>query len=149
MKIKTYLSVGLFLLLLGFILVKYGSFAKGTHDSVKNNLLHHKEFMKSVSVKGTVLDKKTCSNCEHNKYQVIFELPDLDIDSIRLGDRSYPPYYTFTFKKLNLSVSKVIYDNISVGDTFVKQKKSSNLKIGNHSFLYLSKDEYDWIASSN
>lgn len=119
-------------------------FTSGVSNSTKANILLHKNFIKSFSVKGVILDKRICSDCNENEYQIIIELEDFNIDSISLGNRMYPPYYAITTNILNLSVSQSVYDNVDIGQLIVKNSNSDELIINKKKFLILSKSKYKW-----
>lgn len=142
----TYFIAVIFLLCLSY-LVTMCDFAKGVRNSTRDNIELHKNFMKSFSVNGVILDKKICPDCKENKYQLIAELDDFNIKDIEFGNRVFPPYYTITSNKLNLSVNQTIYDNVSIGDSIIKNKNSDELKIGVRNFLFLNKSKYVWLPT--
>lgn len=120
-------------------------FARGVRYSTRNNIELHKNFMKSFSAKGIITEKIICNSCNINKYQIIAELDDFNIEDIELVNRVFLPYYTISSNKLNLSVNREIYDNVSIGDSILKIKNSDNLKINNNDFLIINKTKFIWL----
>ncbi|MGY6744909.1 MAG: hypothetical protein ACXIUQ_19410 [Cecembia sp.] len=144
---KRYLILIMILLVvcLGYLVTIY-DFAGKVRNETKSNILSHKNFIKSVSFKGIIVDKKMCFECEQNKYQLTVELDDFDINNIEFSFRAYPPYYSMTSNKLILSVNNVIFDYVQMGDNFLKRNNSDELEVGGRNFLYLNKSKYQWLS---
>lgn len=134
--------------LLYFVIALFFScdYAKGVSKDVQKQILSHKKFIRSITFTGLVSDLKYCNDCNYNKYQVIINQKELSAMDIKLGNRSYPPYYEITSdNKLHFSVNEKLYNEIRKGFEVMKKSNSDNIFINGVSYELLSKTQYEWI----
>jgi len=124
----------------------YYDYSKGAQTDVQRNFESHKQFIKSFSFKGTLEKKIFCERCDKNKYQFLIALEMKKPDTINLGFRSYPPYYSMSKEnELNLSVTKGVYEVISVGEIIMKGGDSDDLRLGDQNYKLLSQKKRLWL----
>lgn len=146
--VKLFLMKNMRVVLLYSIMVLISScdFAKGVKKDTQDQILSHKKFIKNISFIGLVSDLEYCNNCNFNKYQIIIDLKDVNVADVKLGDRSFPPYYTMTLQnKLSLSVDENLYEAVQKGFEIEKKSNSDDLLIKGKSYKILSQVQYEWI----
>ena len=143
MKIKYMFFVSVFLCL-GFCVVIL-DFVKEVRNDLRKSMQSHKSFIKSIELEGVVLDKELCIDCVYNKYQLIIELNEFDLEKIEFNDLAFPPYYNIYSNKINLSISHMIYENVEIGDNILKRRGSDIIKIKGKDFLLLNNSKYIWL----
>lgn len=121
------------------------NYSKSIKKETRNNILRHKEFLKSFSFIGTVEEKKICNECGYSKYQVIIRIEEFELNDISFKYRAYPPYYFFTGNGICLSVNEKVYNKLNLGESIIKNKDSNNLEVDKLILPILNNSKYIWM----
>ena len=122
------------------------NYGKGVRKDTEKNIIEHKKFMRSLSFKGVISERKFCEACEISKYQLKINMTVITPETINLGNQGFQPYYTFdSAKQLTLSVTKNLFEFATTKAEVEKIADSDSIKIGNHSFSILSPKRLIWM----
>lgn len=122
-------------------------YAKAVKKDAERSYRLHKQFFKSLGIKGVVREKKYCEKCDYNKYQFIIDLKQKKPETIEISNLSYQPYYFFSNEnQLTISVSKLMYESAKEGASIEKKIGSDSLIWEGRQYNLLSGKEKQWLA---
>lgn len=124
----------------------YGSNVK---IATEENFLKKKQFFRQTMLKGIILNKNFCDYCEINRFRINIKLDSLSCQLFSFQYYSFQPYYFFENGKgeLQISVTKEIFNVISVGNIIEKKMNSDSVQIGDNYLKLISEQKYKWFPS--
>jgi hypothetical protein len=127
----------------------YSCHSKSTiQDNTQKIIASNKTFMRQFSFSGEISKKLYCQKCQINKYQITVIIKSMSPNNIPLSNQSFQPYYFFNSNtKLNISVSKGLYDYAQENQSIEKEMNSSNLIIGGQPHKFINEEKYKWIPN--
>jgi hypothetical protein len=125
----------------------YIGYARAIRNDAQRLFVSHKEFFKSLEFSGVIAEKKYCSECQLNKYEMVVDLREKKPDTIEFGNLSYPPYYFFNgTNQLTISVTMQIYNAAEKDSSIKKEVNSDSLSLPGLKCRLLSDQKMQWIA---
>ena len=134
---------------LGFIVLLTSCYlmqmTKGELNDSKRALTKNKNYFREVYFRGIVLGKSTSIRQNRGIYELNLRL--LNIDSIpNMVNRSYLSYFLFKNEnELTILVNETVFNNVMIGDTIIKAKKSINLVTKTPT----TQKSYGWLSQGN
>ena len=125
---------------------EYKKFVEGVHADAEQSIIAHKYFFKTLSFSGKVYQKKYCSFCTDNKYQIVLNISHKNPSVVNIENFMYQPYYFFNEKdQLTIVVKKEIYDSLKVNDSVKKQSNSYYMVVENNNYQLINYDKKRWL----
>lgn len=121
-------------------------YAKYVQEDAMKKFISKKIFFRELGFVGLIDDKMVAKESSVAPYRLIIIIESVD-GNLNMSNDQNPPYYYFDYstpRKLELSVTKEIYDEANQGDKVVKIVKSDSIQINLISFEFLKSSNSVW-----
>ena len=128
-----------------YLFYNYYKYSESINDNSKKIFERNKNFICELAFQGQVNKKELCEICGINRYTLkikIFHLSKIPNFSIS----QYPPYYSFQGDSIMiLAVSEELFEQVKNKDIIIKKNNSFNLNISGKEYIFLSKENHQWL----